>query len=69
MVINNKMNDIIGVSVLNLTLYESYLQAKIEKASYARDLAAYLNVSEAEPTHARVGYDAKRLYAMMYKNY
>ncbi len=43
-------------------LYESYLQAKIEKkASYARDLAAYLNVSEAELTHARVGYDAKRL--------
>lgn len=44
-------------------LYESYLQAKNEKkASYARDLATYLNVSEAELTHARVGHDAKRLH-------
>ena len=44
-------------------LYESYLQAKNEKkASYARDLANYLNVSEAELTHARVGHDAKRLH-------
>lgn len=61
MVINNKINDIIGVSV-NKSLYESYLQAKADKkASYARDLAAYLNVSEAELTHARVGHDAKRL--------
>lgn len=55
------MNDIIGVSV-NTSLYESYLQAKADKkASYARDLATYLNVSEAELTHARVGHDAKRL--------
>ncbi len=36
--------------------------SKNEKASYARDLATYLNVSEAELTHARVGHDAKRLH-------
>lgn len=57
----NTMNDTIGVSV-NTSLYENYLQAKADKkALYARDLAAYLNVSEAELTHARVGHDAKRL--------
>ncbi|HCH49153.1 MAG TPA: hemin-degrading factor [Proteus sp.] len=47
---------------MNTSLYESYLQAKADKkAPYARDLAAYLNVSEAQLTHARVGHDAKRL--------
>ncbi|MEQ4923593.1 hemin-degrading factor [Proteus hauseri] len=47
---------------MNTSLYESYLQAKTDKkATYARDLAAYLNVSEAQLTHARVGHDAKRL--------
>ena len=52
---------------MNKPLYESYLQAKADKkASYARDLASYLNVSEAELTHARVGHDANA-YAMMYK--
>lgn len=47
---------------MNKPLYERYLQAKADKkAPYARDLATYLNVSEAELTHARVGHDAKRL--------
>lgn len=55
------MNDIIGVSV-NTSLYENYLQAKANKAiPFTRDLAIELNVSEAELTHARVGFDAKRL--------
>lgn len=43
-------------------LYEQYLSAKAHNpALYARDLAARLNVSEAELTHARVGHDAQRL--------
>ncbi|MBC8950521.1 MULTISPECIES: hemin-degrading factor [Xenorhabdus] len=47
---------------MNQSLYERYLQAKAEnKAKYARDLAAYLNVSEGELLHSRVGIDAKRL--------
>ncbi|PHM45691.1 hemin transport protein [Xenorhabdus mauleonii] len=44
------------------SLYERYQQAKADnKAKYARDLAAYLNVSEGELLHSRVGIDAKRL--------
>ncbi|MDB6370749.1 hemin-degrading factor [Photorhabdus bodei] len=47
---------------MNSSLYERYLQAKSDnKAKYARDLAAYLNVSEGELLHSRVGIDAKRL--------
>ncbi|OWO80216.1 hemin-degrading factor [Photorhabdus luminescens] len=47
---------------MNSSLYERYLQAKADnKAKYARDLAAYLNVSEGELLHSRVGIDAKRL--------
>lgn len=48
---------------MNSSLYERYQQAKTEnKAKYARDLAAYLDVSEAELLYARVGIDgAKRL--------
>ncbi|MEX0446645.1 hemin-degrading factor [Xenorhabdus sp. SGI246] len=47
---------------MNQSLYERYLQAKADnKAKYARDLAAYLNVSEGELLHSRVGIDAKRL--------
>ncbi|MCT8341478.1 MULTISPECIES: hemin-degrading factor [Photorhabdus] len=47
---------------MNYSLYERYLQAKSDnKAKYARDLAAYLNVSEGELLHSRVGIDAKRL--------
>lgn len=45
-------------------LYEQYLAAKEQNSGkYARDLAAILNVSEAELTHARVGHDARRLNA------
>ncbi|MBD2779724.1 hemin-degrading factor [Xenorhabdus szentirmaii] len=44
------------------SLYERYQQAKADnKAKYARDLATYLNVSEGELLHCRVGIDAKRL--------
>ncbi|TOL40217.1 hemin-degrading factor, partial [Vibrio parahaemolyticus] len=40
------------------TLFERYQQAKADnKARYARDLAAYLNVSEAQLLHSRVGHD------------
>ncbi|PHM38072.1 hemin-degrading factor [Xenorhabdus innexi] len=47
---------------MNQSLYERYQQAKADnKAKYARDLAAYLNVSEGELLHSRVGIDAKRL--------
>lgn len=48
---------------MNSTLFERYQQAKTDnKAKYARDLAAYLEVSEAELLHSRVGNDkAKRL--------
>ncbi|MDR0219085.1 MAG: hemin-degrading factor [Enterobacteriaceae bacterium] len=47
---------------MNPSLYERYLQAKADnKAKYARDLAGYLNVSEGELLHSRVGIDAKRL--------
>ncbi|WP_118986184.1 hemin-degrading factor [Photorhabdus sp. CRCIA-P01] len=47
---------------MNSSLYERFLQAKSDnKAKYARDLAAYLNVSEGELLHSRVGIDAKRL--------
>ncbi|MDE9551778.1 hemin-degrading factor [Xenorhabdus bovienii] len=47
---------------MNQSLYERYLQAKADnKAKYARDLAVYLNVSEGELLHSRVGIDAKRL--------
>ncbi|CAB5570710.1 hemin-degrading factor [Providencia hangzhouensis] len=43
---------------MNSALYERYQQAKTEnKAKYARDLAAYLNVSEAQLLHSRVGHD------------
>ncbi|EHM47818.1 hemin-degrading factor [Hafnia alvei] len=45
-------------------LYEQYLTAKEQNSGkYARDLAAILNVSEAELTHARVGHGARRLNA------
>ncbi|WP_446469201.1 hemin-degrading factor [Xenorhabdus stockiae] len=47
---------------MNQSLYERYQQAKADnKAKYARDLATYLNVSEGELLHSRVGIDAKRL--------
>lgn len=47
---------------MNSSLYERYLQAKTDnKAKYARDLAAYLNVSEGELLHSRVGIDANAL--------
>lgn len=48
---------------MSSTLFERYQQAKAEnKAKYARDLAAYLNVSEGELLHCRVGHDkAQRL--------
>ncbi|MGO2336404.1 hemin-degrading factor [Providencia sp.] len=48
---------------MNSALFERYQQAKTEnKAKYARDLAAYLEVSEAELLHSRVGHDkAQRL--------
>ncbi|WPA91200.1 ChuX/HutX family heme-like substrate-binding protein [Providencia zhijiangensis] len=48
---------------MNSALFERYQQAKADnKAKYARDLAAYLNVSEGELLHSRVGRDkAKRL--------
>ncbi|MFY3771444.1 MAG: hemin-degrading factor [Pseudomonadota bacterium] len=48
---------------MSSTLFERYQQAKAEnKAKYARDLAAYLNVSEGELLHSRVGHDkAQRL--------
>ena len=48
---------------MNSALFERYQQAKTEnKAKYARDLAAYLKVSEAELLHSRVGHDkAQRL--------
>ncbi|QCJ69558.1 hemin-degrading factor [Providencia heimbachae] len=48
---------------MNSILFERYQQAKTDnKAKYARDLAAYLEVSEAELLHSRVGRDkAKRL--------
>ena len=43
---------------MNSTLFERYQQAKADnKARYARDLAAYLNVSEAQLLHSRVGHD------------
>ncbi|VEB71757.1 Hemin transport protein hemS [Providencia rustigianii] len=48
---------------MNSTIFEHYQQAKKDnKAKYARDLAAYLNISEGELLHARVGHDkAQRL--------
>ncbi|MBP6081646.1 MAG: hemin-degrading factor [Providencia sp.] len=59
MVIHKKIKEI----PVNSALFERYQQAKTEnKAKYARDLAAYLEVSEAELLHSRVGHDkAQRL--------
>ncbi|MDF4405503.1 ChuX/HutX family heme-like substrate-binding protein, partial [Vibrio parahaemolyticus] len=43
---------------MNPTIFERYQQAKADnKAKYARDLAAYLNISEAQLLHSRVGHD------------
>lgn len=43
---------------MNSTHFERYQQKRTEKkAKDARNLAAYLNVSEAELLHCRVGYD------------
>lgn len=47
---------------MSTSLYQQYLQAKADHpGKYARDLAAFMGISEAELMHARVGHDAQRL--------
>lgn len=43
-------------------LYQTWLSLKADNPQkYARDIAAMMNISEAQLTHARVGHDAWRL--------